>query len=50
MMFLKLDYVFAPVFFFSFLWEVELEISFSTYFLDILVGLTPPHLNKKYRK
>ena len=32
-----------------FLLGVELEISFSTYFI-IHVGLTPFHLNKNYRK
>ena len=49
-MFLKSDYVFAPIS--LFLWEVDLEISFSTYFIRHcwLVDLTPFHLNKKYRK
>ena len=32
-MFLKLNYVFTSLFFSLFLWEVELEISFSTYFI-----------------
>ena len=62
MMFLKLD-CFCPstslffLFFSFFLWKVELEILFFTYFirhtcwflqilLDIHVGLTPLHLNK----
>ena len=55
-MFLKLDYVFTPLspllpLSFFFLWEVELEISFFHFLhilLDILVGLTTFHLNKKY--
>ena len=49
-MFLKSDYVFAPIS--LFLWEVELEISFSTYFIRHcwLVDLTPFHLNKKIQK
>ena len=51
-MFLKMDYVFAPLFlsFFFFWCEVGLEISFLHIFLDILVGLTPFHINKQYRK
>ena len=46
-MFLMLDYVFSlPSFF---LWEIELEISFSTYFIKHTCWFNSFHLNKKYR-
>ena len=46
-MFLMLSYVFSlPSFF---LWEIESEISFSTYFIKHTCWLNSFHLNKKYR-
>ena len=45
-MFLKLDYDFAPLSFFL----ENVEISFSTYFLYILAGLTLFHLTKTIQK
>ena len=52
-MYLKLDMflLLSRLCLFFFWWGVELEIWFSAYFsLDILVGLTLFHLNKKRRK
>ena len=53
---MKLDYIFAPLLlvFFALLCAVGGTITdfifYKYIFLDIFVGLTPFHLNKKYRK
>ena len=55
-MIMKLDYIFAPLLlvFFALLCAVGGTITdfifYKYIFLDIFVGLTPFHLNKKYRK
>ena len=49
-MFLKLDYVFAPLSLFLVRGRVRNFYHFPHILLDILAGLTPLHLNKKYRK
>ena len=50
-MFLKLDYVFAPLsLFFSFFVRGSYKFYFLHILLDIIVGLTPFHFNKKCKK
>ena len=43
-------YIYIYIYIYISFCEVELQISFSTILLDIFVGLTPFHFNKKYRK
>ena len=57
MMFLKLDYVFAPlslstvsIFFFFFIFMRGSILNFIHILLDTHIGRNPFHLNKKYRK
>ena len=51
MMFLELDHVFAPPYFFLYFYERwSKKFHFLHISLDILVGLTPLHLNTKYKK
>ena len=51
MMILKLHYVFAPLFcFFLFCKKYSWKFHFLYILLDILVGITPLHLNKKVQK
>ena len=47
MVILMLDYVYAPLFCFLFCERYSLKFNFLYVLLDMLVGLTPLHLNKK---